>query len=138
MRADHIGAYEVVRTQDRAIHMRLGRKVHERVDAMPLEQPADGILVADIPAHELEARVPFEAGETFDVARVGKRVQHDDLALGRAAQPIAHEVRADESRSPGDEDVMRLVTHPTSFSGCGANAAPVRRQRRVSPWYRAR
>ena len=41
MRADHVGADEVVRAQDRAIDVRFGREVHHRIDLMVLEQNAD-------------------------------------------------------------------------------------------------
>src|SRR5277367_2726155 len=48
--ANDVSADEIIRSQDRAIDVRLGGKVRQRVDGMRLEQRTHIFLVANIPA----------------------------------------------------------------------------------------
>src|SRR5271155_1650368 len=121
MRTDHIGADEIIRSQDRAIDMRFRRKVHQRIDAELLDQIAHGALVADVAAHEHVARIALQACEIFKVPRVGQGIEYHDAPLACAFEPMADEVRADEAGAPGDADVSGVEAHPTSFLGYGAN-----------------
>ena len=45
---------------------------------------------------------------------VGQCVEHHQPAALRGAEPMAHEVRANEAGAAGDQQIMRLEVHPTS------------------------
>ena len=68
-----------------------------------LEDLVDGLRIADVAAHEGEARVVPDALEVGGVARVGQLVEDDDGLL-RVREPLENEVGADESGGAGDED----------------------------------
>ena len=135
MRADHVGADEIVGPENRAIDVRFRREVHHRVDAIPLEQTAHRPFIANIPTHEHVARIALQSGEILEVAGIRQGIENHHLPLARAIQPMAHEVRADEAGAPGDAQVTRREAHPASSSSCGANGPPVLRPARASHRY---
>ena len=123
MRADDIGADEIIGPEDRAIDMRFGREVHQRIDLMSLEQRAHRGLVADVAAHEHVARIATRGPRDSRGSRHRSRHRAPPPApRARALEPMAHEIRADEAGAPGDAQVMRFEAHPASSSSCGANA----------------
>ena len=92
--------------------MRLGRKVHERLDAMLGEGRLDQSLVADVSVHENQAGGGLELGKAAAVPRVGQGVEHDKLIVRVARRPVTGEVRSDETGTAGDEkshDRPRLI-----------------------------
>src|ERR1700730_10323108 len=98
----HIGSYELIRTQDRAIDMRFRGEVHDGIDMKPPEQRTDIIFLADITALEGIPRIAFEAGQVVYVSRVRQCVETDDLAGLRGCEPVSYEIGADEAGATGD------------------------------------
>ena len=82
MGSHHIGADEIVRTQNRPVYMRFSCEIDHRVDLMLLQQGPHYRLVANITTHERKARVQLDIFETFVIAGIGQRVIHHDLARG--------------------------------------------------------
>ena len=82
--------------EDRAVDVRLGGEVDDRLDA--LARARDHLGVGDVTLVEL---VP-DALEVGRVPGVGELVEHDDV-LARLGEP-PHEVAADEPGAAGDQD----------------------------------
>ena len=61
--------------------------------------------VADVAVHEREPLVADHVGEVLEVARVGERVERDDLVLG-VRQQVPDEVRRDEPGPAGDQNAL--------------------------------
>ena len=97
VRADELGRAVL----DRLLDVRLGGGVDDHVDA--LDELAHEPPVADVAVDERQARVREDVGEVLEVARIGERVERDDL-VGRLRQQVADEVRGDEPRAARDED----------------------------------
>src|ERR1039458_3716006 len=123
MSPDHIGSYEVIGSQDRAVDMRLGGKMDHRVDRVALEQRSHRGLVADIAAHELEARIAVQSGKILDVPGIRQGIEHDHSPRIGFRQPMMHEVGTDKSGATRDEHVTRFEVHPTWSLDYAANAA---------------
>jgi len=76
--ADDVGLDERLGGIDRAVDVRLGREVHDRVDLVLREEAGDEFRVADAAVGENIARVRREVCEIRRVAGVGERVEVDD------------------------------------------------------------
>ena len=100
-RAERVGPHERVGLGDRAIDVRLGGEVDDRVGARDCAGNSGRIL--DRPLEEREARVVLDVAEILVAPGVGQLVEDDDLVLARA-QSHAHEVRADEAGAAADEE----------------------------------
>ena len=85
--------------------MRLGGGVDDHVHFR--DDLANEIRVADVAVHERVPLVRGDRGEVVHAARVGERVEGDDL-VRRRLEDVAHEVGRDESRAAGDEYAFRL------------------------------
>lgn len=101
---------ELLRIVDRAVHVRLGGKVHHRINRMLPQQRSDQVPVADVAADKHVPRVRLHRGETGAVSRIGELVKrhhtldfHAKIAAG-IAQKVMDQIRADESGSAGDKD----------------------------------
>ena len=81
LRAEHVGEDELGRAEDRAVDVRLGGEVDDRVAAGG--RARDGLRVGDVALVELV----LDALEVRPVAGVGELVEHDDLLA--APQPGA-------------------------------------------------
>ena len=104
--AHHVGLEEGVRMHDGAAVVRFGSEVDNDVDPVRLEGLERKVVVADVAAHEhvslgLGRR---HVGQVRQVGCVGQQVVVDDPVVRMVAQPIAHEVGADESGTAGDEN----------------------------------
>ena len=101
----HVRDDERLRAADRAIDVRLGGEVDDRLDARDRVRDRVGVLdravhEADLPRHVLQVLAP---------ARVGELVEHaTPVAVLADAQP--HESRADEARAAADEQLHRDPT----------------------------
>jgi len=104
VRAEHVGADEVLRVADGTVDVSLGREVDDGVGAG--EGRAHDTGVADVPAHERVARVALDVAQVLEVAGVGEFVEVDDLDVLMGAQQVTDEVRADEPGAAGDKDVL--------------------------------
>ena len=104
LRPLHVRRHELGRALlDRLLHVRLGRRVDDHVDLA--DELLDQLRIADVPVHEREPLVAHHVREILEVARVGERVERDDLVVG-VRQQVADEVRGDEAGSAGDENAL--------------------------------
>ena len=83
--AQHVGAvavrpHEGVRVLDRAVDVRLGGEVDDRV--VPRQLGDDGVLVADVGVDEPAAAVVDQVGDVLAVAGVGQGVEDRDRVVG--------------------------------------------------------
>ena len=136
LRAEHVGEDELGRAEDRAVDVRLGGEVDDRLAA--LRRARDRVRVGDVALVELV----LDAFEVRAVARVGQLVEDDDVVAARGE--ATDEVRADEPGAAGDENPHRLTGYRSRCRHsrrpsrqCGSSGAPrlaaqhrVRRPRR--------
>ncbi|MNF83659.1 hypothetical protein D3C84_659840 [compost metagenome] len=101
--ADDIGLNEVRRPIDGAVDMGLSRQVHDGVWLETCQYGAHGGLVDNIGLHELVASVGGNAGQRFEIARIGQFVQVEHFMLGVPNQ-LANQGRADETGAAGDKN----------------------------------
>ena len=106
----HIGANEIVRPENRAIHVALRRKVNHRPRTVALEQIVHQIAVANISLHKLMPRVFRQAGQVPQIPRISELVEVDDWSAF-LRPPLQDEVGANESSSAGDQDRAFHGTH---------------------------
>lgn len=127
--ADDVRLDERFRRIDRAIDVRLRRKVHDRVDLVVGKNAADEIAVPDATVDEDVARVTHELRQVGRIAGVREGVEINEPGEGRALleQPLPDKVGADEPTAAGDKDIhkkairaLKLKTRRTQRSGGGA------------------
>src|SRR5215470_13922728 len=106
--AEHVGAEERVGLDERAVDVRLGREVHDRVGAA--EDVTDERRIADVALHERVAPVARDVREIGRISRVRELVEIDDAVVRVLAQDVADEVAPDEARAAGDDELH--------WSGC--------------------
>ena len=87
---------------DRAVDVRLGGEVHDRVGAV--DRLGDRRRVLDPRVDEDDV----QALEVLATSGVGELVEHDDL-VAVVAQAQAHEVRADEAGAAADEQLHAVT-----------------------------
>ncbi len=101
--------------------MRFGGEVDYRIDGrqsrLRRDQGLNQFRVADIAVDERHTIIGY-AGQIRSVAGIREGVQHCDMGIGVFAHHIMHEIRADESRTAGDQQMPRLkcvsfVSHDT-------------------------
>jgi hypothetical protein len=113
LRALHVRRHELGRALlDRLLHVRLGRGVDDHVHLG--HHLGDELGVADVAVHEREPLVGDHVGEVLQVARVGERVQRDDL-VARVGEQVPDEVGRDEPGAAGDENAL-LPQNQSSLS----------------------
>ena len=105
MHAEHAGAEERRRVLDAAVHVRLGREIHDRVGVR--DEGHDLVGVGDV-AHQEPATarlggVGLARPEVGGIAGVGQLVEDRDEDLGIGPQQVAHEGAADEPGAAGDQ-----------------------------------
>src|SRR5205823_3576026 len=96
LRPEHVGGDELGGTEDRAVDVRLGGEVDDRLAAGG--GVGDRLRVGDVSLPELV----LDALEVGPVPGVGQLVEDDDVLAGRGE--TADEVRADEAGSTGDQN----------------------------------
>ena len=96
LRAAELRAAEVLGAQDRAVDVRLGGEVDDRVAARGCARHVGRL--SDVAVVELDVVRQVRA-----VPGVRELVEHDDLVA--AAQQALDEMRADEAGAAGDEDL---------------------------------
>ena len=101
--------------------MRFGGKVDYRIDGrqsrLCRDQRLNQFRVADIAVDERYTIIGY-AGQIRSVAGIREGVQHCDMGIGVFAHHIVHKIRADESRTAGDQQMPRpecvsFVSHDT-------------------------
>ncbi|MPM69922.1 hypothetical protein SDC9_116870 [bioreactor metagenome] len=101
--AHHIGLDEILGPVDRTIHMRFGRKIHNRARLMLFEQTLDQCRVSDITLDEMVARIALQGLKVLQIARVGELVNVDHR-LVVDGQPVQHEVGANETSATSNKN----------------------------------
>ena len=99
LRPEDVRDDELRRADDRAVDVRLGGEVDDRLAA--LRSLRHGLRVGDVALVELV----LDAVEVGAVAGVGELVEDDHLVAGR--REAVDEVRADEPGAAGDEHAHR-------------------------------
>ena len=106
-----IGTYHGVWLKDRAIHVSLGGKIDDGVNGMLVHGSAYRINVANIAAHKDQVRVIFGPFQVLHPTGVGELVVDHNAVGGVLLQHVVDEVRADESGSAGDKEVLHVSSH---------------------------
>ena len=97
--AEDVGAHELPGAVDRAVDVALGGEVEDGVGPEFAERRGHCPLVTNV-LHE-QGVAPFRLAERIDAAGVGELVHHQHLAP--FAAEVAHQRRADEPASAGDD-----------------------------------
>ena len=113
--ADDIGLHERSRAVDRAIHVRLGREIHDRIRAMFEQQLRHQRSVADIAMYEHVVRIRIDRGQGIAIARVRQGIEVDHTHARRHC--VEHEIAADEAGAAGDQP----GTHAHSVIACATH-----------------
>ena len=108
-RADDIAVYVGVRVLDRVAHAGLGGQVDDLVETLVGEQLVNSRLICQVDSPHVERVIPredvrprlFEA----DVVIIIEIIEPDDRIA--AIEQTLRRVKADETGSPGDEDLHR-------------------------------
>ena len=81
--------------------MRLGRKVEHRPRLVLDQQTRDQFGIGNVTLHKHMAGITRQAGQGFQVARVGQLVEVDDGLSLRLGQPVQHEIAAYKTGTAG-------------------------------------
>ena len=81
--------------------MTLRGEVHHDVGLVLFERRLDRVTLADVRAHEAVSRIISNVRQALQVARVGQRIEIDDVMVRVLYQETA-EVGTDEAGSAGD------------------------------------
>ena len=97
-RAEHIGPDKQLRLQNGTVHVGLRGKMHDDVDVILREHPADRVLVADIRLHKGVVRQIFHRSQIFRIAGVCQRIHVDDPDIVSVGpEHMVDEVTADKA-----------------------------------------
>ena len=106
--ADHPGREERLRIEDRAIDVRFGREVEDRIRGR--DEWRDDRRVGDVAADEgIPGRhlgVVADGGQVRLVAGIGQLVEDRDPGPVTAGKHVPHVARPDETGATGDEQVV--------------------------------
>ncbi len=83
--------------------MALGGEIDDRPGAILPEQPRDQCALADVAVHEDMPGVAAQRVQVGEIAGVSELVEIDDRGAD-LADPVEHEIRADESGAAGHQD----------------------------------
>ena len=110
--AGDIGVDTGGRAVNRAVHMRFGGQMHDRIGAVGDEHPVERGAVADIGLLKMIARAFGDVGDVLKTGRVGQRVEIDYVVATRHGE--AHHGRADE---PCPASHQNLHAAPSQSNG---------------------
>ena len=104
----YVGLNKSVGIEDRAVHVRFGREINDRVDLTPGDRFLDPRRVTDIALHERVARAVacVNIGQVLKPSGIGQLVVDRHLNLGIVVQDEAHKVAADKSGAPRYQNVF--------------------------------
>jgi len=103
VRANNIRIDKRGGTGDRPIHVRLGRKMHDRVNVFLTQECLNHVPIDDVAFHESIIIVAGHGLQAGKIARVRERIENDESILRVPGRPLLHEIRANESGAAGDE-----------------------------------
>jgi len=104
-----VGLDECERIHQRAVNVRLGRKVDDGVRRG--RERVDELRVADVAVHEPVAGLAFELHQVGEVAGIRQLVEHRDVDVRTRRAQKADEVGADESSRPCDQEPLQRTRH---------------------------
>lgn len=81
--AGDVGGDELARAVNRAVDVRLGSEVHDRLRRSGGEGPSHSLGIANIGLDEGEAPLALQVGKGGQVAGVGQPIDHRDTMAGR-------------------------------------------------------
>jgi hypothetical protein len=111
--SEHVGLQKGLGIGDGSVDVGLGCQMDNAREPVFLEQAAHQIRVADIALDENNAAVGDQGLEAADIGRIGHGVDHDH-AVGRPRPaPGVHEILADETGTPRDQNAL----HPNLRRG---------------------
>ena len=123
MRAAHIRLDEVRCIVDRAVDVRFGGEVHDRIAAV--HRCGDFIAIDDAAADEGVARVVGDVANVVEISGVRQRVEVDDGNVGVLGEDVADEVAADESRAAGDQELSHQGRRARMVEGRAREHRPI-------------
>ena len=103
VRADNIGVDEGGGSGNRAINVRLGREMHDRVNLLFPEKRLDCIPIHDIAFHESILLIARKRLQARQITGVRQSIQHNQSVLWVLARPVLHEIRTNESSATGNQ-----------------------------------
>lgn len=89
--------------------MALGSKVNDAINPLVVHQLVECLEVADIHLHKLVVGLMLDVLEVTEVASIGQLVEVDDAVVGVLVHEEAHNMRADKSRTTGDNYSFHLT-----------------------------
>ncbi len=107
LRAQYVGLHEGLGSLDGAVDVALGRKIEDGAGPVARKQLRHEPRVRYVAARERVARVPLYSGQAVEVAGIGQRVEAH-YSLPAPAEPLEHEIGADEARRASYEDRHEL------------------------------
>src|SRR5262249_50591597 len=110
--AEDVGPKKRVGLHQRAVDVRLGRKVQDRVDAS--HHVTYDLRVAHVALHEHVTRIAREVGQVCRVPGVGQLVEIDDAVVGMRREDVPDEIGADEPAAAGDQELHDAYPRTTS------------------------
>ena len=105
LRTERVRAEEAARVDDGEAVVRLGREVHDHLDALVLAECSRRARVADVTLDEHDS--VLDRGQVRPVAGVRQQVVDDDMVVRVALEPVVDEVGADKAGPARDEETHR-------------------------------
>src|SRR5207253_275729 len=95
--AYHIGPDEPSGIENRSVHVRLSRKIGNRVDVVLLDEAFHGRSVANIAMHKPVAWIWCHIAQVLKISGVAKSIQVHDTLYTIPGQQKSQKMRADKS-----------------------------------------
>lgn len=89
--------------------MALGSEVDDAVDMLLLHKLIERLEVADVHLHELVVGLIFYVLEVGEVASICQLIEVDDAVVGIFVHEQSHNMRADKSRTAGDNYIRHIT-----------------------------
>ena len=103
---------------DRSIDVRLGGKVHDRIDSLALHDFLHRFAIADVALDERKLLAVCDGLQTGNVAGVSKRIEADNDVGRVMLHPVLDEIAADKTCSSCNQHSTHRVSYPRSYSLC--------------------
>ena len=129
LRTHDIGSKKHFGVLNGAVYMGFCGKIYDIVRFFRFKQVIYQLSVCNIPLDKLEFRVVHDRLQRFKVARIGQRIQTDDLIVGMVLALIKHEIAADKPGAAGHDQFH-------SLSSVNKVTVAVAEQRRIQVFLR--
>ncbi len=93
----NICPHKYTRIRDRTVNMALRSKIHHIIRSLPLKEFHHKIAVSDVSADKFVIRLVLYRLQGFQVSRIRKKIQIDDLVLGILFYHMMHKISTDKS-----------------------------------------